>query len=87
MKMHAVAMAAQPGLIYWNGATVECLHRVRDLRRRGMPVFFTIDAGPQLKAVCDPGSSDQVATALGEIPGVVEIVRCGLGDGARVVEG
>jgi diphosphomevalonate decarboxylase len=87
LKMHAVAMAAQPGLIYWNGTTVECLHRVRDLRRRGVPVFFTIDAGPQLKAVCDSGSSDQVAAALGEIPGVVEIVRCGLGDGARVVEG
>ena len=86
LKMHAVAMAAQPGLIYWNGTTVECLHRVRDLRRRGVPVFFTIDAGPQLKAVCDHGSSDQVAAALGEIPGVVEIVRCGLGDGAQVVE-
>jgi diphosphomevalonate decarboxylase len=87
LKMHAVAMAAQPGLIYWNGATVECLHRVRGLRRQGVPVFFTIDAGPQLKAVCDPGSSDQVAAALAEIPGVVEIARCGLGDGARVVEG
>jgi len=87
LKMHAVAMAARPGLMYWNGATVECLHRVRELRCGGVPVFFTIDAGPQLKAVCDPGSSDHVAAALSEIPGVVEIVRCGLGDGARVVEG
>ena len=87
LTMHAVAMAARPGLIYWNGTTVECLHRVRDLRGGGAPVFFTIDAGPQLKAICDPGSSDLVAAALAEVPGVVEIVRCGLGDGARVVEG
>mgnify|MGYP001815417473 FL=1 len=86
LSMHAVAMAARPGLIYWNATTVECLHRVRDLRSEGSPVFFTIDAGPQVKAICEPGSSDPVAAALAEIPGVVEIVRCGLGDGARAVE-
>ena len=86
LSMHAVAMAARPGLLYWNGTTVEGLHRVRDLRNEGVPVFFTIDAGPQLKAICKPGSSDLVTAALAEIPGVVEIIRCGLGDGARVVE-
>ena len=86
LRMHAVAMAARPGLMYWNGTTVECLHRVRELRDQGTPVFFTIDAGPQLKAVCEPDSTDRVAAALAEIPGVVEIIRCGLGDGARAVE-
>ena len=86
LKMHAVAMAARPGLVYWNGTTVECLHRVRELRKDGVPVFFTIDAGPQLKAVCEPGYSDRVAACLGEVPGVIDMLRCGLGDGARVVE-
>ncbi len=85
LRMHAVAMAARPGLMYWNGTTIECLHRVRELREQGTPVFFTIDAGPQLKAVCAPDAPDRVAAALAEIPGVVEIIRCGLGDGARVV--
>ncbi len=85
LKMHAVAMAARPGLMYWNGTTVECLHRVRELREQGTSVFFTIDAGPQLKAVCEANSTARVAGALTEIPGVVEVIRCGLGDGARVV--
>ena len=85
LKMHAVAMAARPGLVYWGPATVACLHRVRELRADGTPVFFTIDAGPQLKAVCAPGVADEVASDLRQIPGVVEILRCGLGDGARVV--
>jgi diphosphomevalonate decarboxylase len=80
-------MAARPGLVYWNGTTIKCLHRVRELRDAGVPVFFTIDAGPQLKAICEPGSADRVATALAEIPGVVRVLRCGLGDGARVIEG
>jgi len=56
LKMHAAALAALPPLVYWNGATVECLHAVRRLRAAGVPVFFTIDAGPQLKAVCAPGA-------------------------------
>ena len=30
--------------------------RVRRLRAGGVPVFFTIDAGPQVKAVCAPGA-------------------------------
>jgi len=86
LRMHAVAMAARPGLIYWNGTTVDCLHQIRELREQGTPVFFTIDAGPQIKAVCEPNSTARVTAALAEIPGVVEVIRCGLGDGARVVE-
>jgi hypothetical protein len=38
LKMHAAALAAQPPLVYWNGATVECLHAVRRLRAGGVPV-------------------------------------------------
>ena len=85
LKMHAVMLSARPGLVYWNGATVECLHRVRTLRTDGVPVFFTVDAGPQLKAVCLPEAVEKVATALAGMPGVERVLRCGLGEGARVV--
>ena len=57
LSMHAAAMAARPPLLYWNAATVACLEAVRALRLAAVPVFFTIDAGPQLKAVCAPGAS------------------------------
>ena len=85
LKMHAVAMAAQPGLVYWNGTTVDCLHRVRELRGDGVPVFFTIDAGPQLKAVCLPESAARVRDALVATPGVTDIMVTGLGPGASLV--
>jgi diphosphomevalonate decarboxylase len=87
LKMHAVMLASRPPLIYWNAATVACMRRVRDLRRRGVPVFFTIDAGPQLKAVCLPGAGDEVAVALAAVPGVETVLRSGLGEGARSLEG
>jgi diphosphomevalonate decarboxylase len=84
LKMHAAAMAARPPLVYWNGATVECLHAVRRLRAGGVPVFFTIDAGPQLKAVCAPGARLDVEAALRAVPGVQELLVSPLGAGAEL---
>ena len=84
LKMHAVAMSSKPPLVYWSGATVACMQRVRELRNSGVPVFFTIDAGPQLKAVCLPEAASEVHAALAEVPGVLDVLDCHLGGGARV---
>jgi diphosphomevalonate decarboxylase len=86
LKMHALALAARPGLLYWNGATVEAMHAVRALRAAGVPVFFTVDAGPQVKAVCLPAAAAKVREALQSITGVLRIHETGLGEGARIVE-
>jgi diphosphomevalonate decarboxylase len=85
LKMHALALAARPGLIYWNGATVEGMRRVRALRAQGCPVFFTVDAGPQLKAVCEAQALPAVVAALREVPGVLSVVDTGLGEGAHAI--
>jgi diphosphomevalonate decarboxylase len=86
LKMHALALAAKPGLLYWNAATVATMHRVRQLRAQGVPVFFTIDAGPQLKAVCLPSAAAAVAAALREVPGVLSVVETGLGGDAKLID-
>jgi len=85
LKMHAVAMSAQPGLMYWSSATVDCLHAIRELRDAGVPVFFTIDAGPQVKAVCSSAATEHVRHTLAQVPGVEETLVCGLGAGARTI--
>jgi diphosphomevalonate decarboxylase len=86
LKMHAVMLSSRPGLLYWNGATVDCLHRIRALREQhGLGVFFTVDAGPQVKAVCLPADAARVAAALGEIPGVASVLHSGLGAGAQLI--
>jgi diphosphomevalonate decarboxylase len=84
LKMHAAALAATPALLYWNGATVECMQRIRALRATGTPVFFTIDAGPQVKAVCAPAARSAVQAALADVPGVLDTLVTGLGSGVEV---
>lgn len=85
LKMHAVAMTARPPTIYWNAATLACMDTVAELQRAGLAVFFTIDAGPQLKAVCLPGAAGQVAEALRTASGVVEVIVSELGADAEIV--
>jgi diphosphomevalonate decarboxylase len=84
LKMHALAMSSRPAMVYWNAATVAAMHAVAELRAQGTPVFFTIDAGPQLKAVCLPEAVGTVKAALAEVPGVLELIDCRLGNGARI---
>ena len=86
MKMHSVMWTSRPAIVYWNAATVSCLEAIRDLQSAGHGVFFTIDAGPQVKAVCLPDSAGIVEATLRGVPGVVQTMRSGLGAGARLLE-
>ena len=85
-QVSGLMLSADPGLIYWNEATVACLHRVRALRAEGVDVFFTMDAGPQVKALCPPRCRERVAESLAGVPGVSGVLECGLGPGARIVD-
>jgi len=86
LKMHALAMTSRPPLLYWEGATLECMQRIQRLRREGTPVFFTVDAGAQVKAVCLPGHAQAVAAVLEDVAGVQRTLVSRLGGGARVTE-
>jgi len=85
LKMHALAMSARPGLIYWNSRTLECIQAIMELRKSGIPVYFTIDAGPQVKAICLPENEDQIQKALANIKGVKKIIKTALGPGTTLV--
>ena len=82
--MHSIMWASRPSVVYWNAATLRCLETVRDLQADGVPVFFTIDAGPQVKAVCLPEGAARVEAALRATEGVRNITTPGLGAGARL---
>ena len=45
LTLHALIMSANPGTLLMKPATVEVIHRVRDARKSGLPLFFTLDAG------------------------------------------
>ena len=85
LKLHALMMSTLPALLYWNAATMAVIHVVRELRASGIPVYFTIDAGPQVKALCLPEHARAVADALGRVAGVHETRISALGRGAQLL--
>jgi diphosphomevalonate decarboxylase len=52
------------------------------LQQSGINVFFTIDAGPQVKAVCTQEAEQEVIGALTQVSGVIRTISVGLGAGA-----
>lgn len=87
LKMHSVMWASRPPVVYWSAATLACLERVRKLQADGVAAFFTIDAGPQVKVICEPGDESQVVDALSGTPGVESVLVSGIGAGAALVNG
>lgn len=86
LRMHASAMAADPPILYWTPATVAAMETVRRLRDEGIPAYFTIDAGPHVKALCSAGVATQVEAALAATPGVLRTYVASAGRGARVLQ-
>ncbi|MCE5294880.1 MAG: diphosphomevalonate decarboxylase [Chlamydiales bacterium] len=49
LAMHATMMAAVPPVLYWHPDSVATMHKVWKLRQEGLNVYFTMDAGPNIK--------------------------------------
>lgn len=86
LAMHGVMLAARPGLLYWRPATLALLAAIRDLRADDLPVYATIDAGPQVKALCLPENAERVAVELADVPGVAATRISGLGPGVHPID-
>lgn len=84
--MHAVMMTSCPPLFYWEPATVVVLQAVRRWREEGLPVAFTLDAGPNVHVLCPGEVAEEVARRLGTVPGVRRVLRSGPGGGARALD-
>ena len=85
LRMHASAIGAEPGILYWNATTVELIHRVRSARLDGLPCFFTIDAGPHVKVFCPAAASSDAHEMLRDVAGVFEVLETRPGEGARLI--
>ncbi|MCK6551799.1 diphosphomevalonate decarboxylase [Myxococcota bacterium] len=86
LAMHADAMASRPGIIYFQPVTLWAIARVRALRAEGVPVFFTIDAGPHVVAFTEPAHLERVRAALSAHAEIDQVLTSHLGGPAHVVE-
>jgi diphosphomevalonate decarboxylase len=83
--MHACAMTTDPTIMYWQGGTMDVIHKVLEMQNNGEEVYFTIDGGPQVKIICLEKDVEKVKKEVESI-GVDKIYECKPGSGPRVIE-
>ncbi len=83
--MHAVMMTSQPALFYWKPATLTVIEAVREWRASGIPVAYTIDAGPNVHVICTQASAANVAELLKTLPGVNSVLVAKAGQAAHLL--
>ena len=79
LKMHSTMMTSRPPVLYWKSATVAIMHLTQHLRAGGTRVFFTIDAGAQVKLICDPADTQTVYNALEPMEGISRLIQTRVG--------
>lgn len=81
LKMHATSLAAKPPFTYWIDSTIRVMQQVQEMREQGIPAYFTIDAGPNVKVLYLPEYEEQVERILREVPGVTDVILSKPGPG------
>ncbi len=84
--MHAVMMTSSPALHYWQPVSLTVMASVRAWRGEGLPVCYTVDAGPNVHVLCPAEVREEAAARLRSLPGVQEVLTAGVGGPARIVE-
>ncbi|MBN2646217.1 MAG: diphosphomevalonate decarboxylase [Thiotrichales bacterium] len=64
LSMHATMIATWPPILYWQPESVAAMQLVWQLRAQGIEVYFTMDAGPNLKLLLQHKDCNAVAQAF-----------------------
>lgn len=64
LKMHGTTLGAVPPFTYWSPDSLKAMNLVRQIRQDGLPCYFTMDAGPNVKVLCQKKDANKILTAL-----------------------
>lgn len=67
LTMHATMIATRPAVLYWTPESVAAMHNVWALRQQGIGVWFTMDAGPNLKLLFERSAQAEVENAFANL--------------------
>lgn len=86
LKMHASMWVARPSINYLKPASLALIELVYAMRKvHGPIVYFTMDAGPNVKLFCEERDLTKIRELIQQSPIVDEIILSKAGAGAKVI--
>lgn len=85
-EMHAINLSAQPGFTYFEPETIKAIKLVEQLRHEGIECYYTIDAGPNLKVLCQLRNSKDIINRFYSEFNNVNIVSASFGPGVTYLD-
>ncbi len=60
LAMHATMLDSRPAVLYWKPETIKAIEKIWAIREAGSTLYFTMDAGPNIKLLFDERDSTLV---------------------------
>ena len=85
-EMHAINSTAVPGFTYFEPDTIKAVKLVQNLREQGIECYYTIDAGPNVKVLCQLRNIKNIVKAFETSFNNVNIVVASFGSGISYLD-
>ncbi|GIW21145.1 MAG: diphosphomevalonate decarboxylase [Candidatus Sericytochromatia bacterium] len=86
LKMHATMITTIPSVIYWRAGTLKVIEKVNEIRNNGYPCYYTIDAGPNVKIICEEKDLLNIKQQIENLKDIKKIMVSKCGDGPTFLE-
>lgn len=86
LKMHGTTLAAQPPFTYWSPDSLKAMDAVRKLRKQGIPCYFTMDAGPNVKVLVENSHLSEVQETFTKLFSKEQVITAHAGPGIAIIE-
>lgn len=84
LLLHGITMTGATEMLLWRPETMSVILKVRNMRERGIPAFFSIDTGATVYVNTFPDRVKEVRAEIEDLG--VETIECRVGGAAREVK-
>lgn len=74
ISLHAVMMTQRPAIYYWNGASIELMKKLQQLRQQNIEAYYTFDAGANMHIITEKKHLKAVQKYFEAQPEVEELI-------------
>ncbi len=85
LELHAIMLTSIPSLIYWLPMTVEIMRKVKQWRREGIGVYFTVNTGQNIHLIVEEKNKDKLLKKLKELKAIIKVILNKPSTGTRLI--